>query len=80
MTTQFDIERILEKRIFSEWAGFWKGPNCGREIEGDGQGTPEFKAVRRKLREFLEVYEKKTWGTENEISEDKLKESILNSD
>lgn len=75
MKTQFDIDSFLEKGEIKNELDFERALITDRKLRVMVKENPELKSVRKKLRDLIEAYENKTWTTDTEISEDKLKES-----
>lgn len=75
MKTQFDVDRILKKGNIQNELDFERALIADRKLRVLAKENPKLKTVRKKLRDLIEAYEKKTWTADAEITETKLKES-----
>lgn len=75
MKTQFDIERMIELGELQNELDFERALIADRKLRVLLKDNPKLKTTRRKLRDLIEVYEKKNWSPTSKISEKKLQES-----
>lgn len=77
MKTQFDIEKFIDKGKIQNELDFERALIAERKIRMLSKENPKLKAVRKKLRDLIEEYEKLNWAANLKISKKKLRESDL---
>jgi len=75
MKTQFDISQLLEAGKIQNELDFERAMIADRKLRVLSKENPEFKSVRKKLRDLIEQYENQNWSTDSKISDQKLHES-----
>ena len=77
MKTQFDISQLLEAGKIQNELDFERAMIVDRKLRVLSKENPEFKSVRKKLRDLIEQYENQNWSADSKISDKKLHESDI---
>jgi len=77
MKTQFDISQLLEAGKIQNELDFERAMIADRKLRVLSKENPEFKSVRKKLRDLIEQYENQNWSADSKISDNKLLESDI---
>ncbi len=77
MNTQFDLSEFIKAGEIKNELDFERALIIDRKLRVLSKENPEYKSLRRKLRDLIELYENQNWNTESEISDKKLRESDI---
>lgn len=77
MNTQFDISEFIKVGKIKNELDFERALIADRKLRVLSKENSEYKALRRKLRDLIELYENQNWSAESKISEKKLRESDI---
>lgn len=75
MKTQFDIFQLIEAGKITNELDFERALIVDRKLRVLSKENPEFKALRKKLRDLIEQYENENWSAKSKISDKKIRES-----
>lgn len=77
MKTQFDIDELLELGKINNELDFERALVADRKLRLLSKDDPQYKSLRKKLRNLIEDYEIRNWSATSRISEKKLRESDI---
>ena len=77
MNTQFDISKLIKAGQIKNQLDFERALIADRKLRVLSKENPEYKSLRRKLRDLIELYENQNWNSESKISDKKLRESDI---
>lgn len=77
MKTQFDIEKLIKIGVIQNELDFERALIADRKLRVLSKQNPEFKLIRKNLRNLIEAYENKNWSSNSRISDKKLRESDI---
>lgn len=77
MKTQFDISKLIENGKILNELDFERALIADRKLLVLSKENTEFKAVRKKLRDLIELYENQHWSSDSKISDKKIRESDI---
>jgi hypothetical protein len=75
MDTQFDIEKILAQGKITSELELERAMIADRKLRSLASNEPEFKSLRKKLRDLIEEYESKNWSASSDVSKKQLESS-----
>lgn len=75
MNTQFDISKLIKAGKIKNELDLERALIADRKLRVLSKENPEYKSLRRKLRNLIELYEKQNWNAESKKSDKKLRES-----
>ena len=73
MNTQFDISELIKVGKIKNELDFERALIADRKLRVLSKENPEYKSLRRKLRDLIELYEYQNWNSESKISDKKLR-------
>ena len=77
MNTQFDISEFIKAGEIKNELDFERALIIDRKLRVLSKENPEYKSLRIKLRNLIELYENQNWNTDSKISDKKLRESDI---
>lgn len=77
MKTQFDINKIIKQGKIQNELGYDRALIADRKLRVLSKENPEFKTLRKNLRDLIEAYELGNWSHDSKISKQALHESDL---
>lgn len=77
MKTQLNINELLELGKIKNELDFERALVADRKLRVLSKDNPNYKSLRKKLRNLIEDYENRNWNSSSRISEKKLRESDL---
>ena len=77
MKTQLNINELLELGKIKNELDFERALVADRKLRVLSKDNPNYKSLRKKLRNLIEDYENRNWNSSSRISEKKLIESDL---
>ncbi len=77
MKTQFDISQLIKTGKIQNELDYERALITDRKLRVLSKENPEFKSIRKKLRDLIEQYEKLNWSTDSKIADKKLRESDI---
>ncbi|MDN3643596.1 transcriptional regulator [Lutimonas halocynthiae] len=77
MKTQFNINELLELGKIKNELDFERALVADRKLRVLSKDNPNYKSLRKKLRNLIEDYENRNWNSSSRISEKKLRESDI---
>lgn len=75
MKTQFDIEKIIISGSITNELDYERALIADRKLRLFAKKDVKYKLLRKKLRDLIELYEKKEWSSLEQIDESKIIES-----
>lgn len=75
MKTQFDIRTLIERGEIIDELEFERALIADRKLRVLVKDNPEFKDIRRMLRDLIEGYESENWSGASSVTSNKIKES-----
>ncbi len=75
MKTHFDIEKLVENGSLTNELDYERALVADRKLRLLSKEHTQFKSLRLKLRDIIEVYEKTEWNNVDNITDEKLIES-----
>lgn len=77
MNTQFDIEEILAQGKIKSELELERAMRADRKLRSLARTQPEFKPLRKKLRDLIVAYESEHWSASSDVSKKQLETSDL---
>lgn len=77
MQTDFDINKIIKQGKIQNELDFERALIAERKLRVLSKENPEYKPVRKILRNLIEVWEDKHWSADSEITDEKISKSDL---
>ena len=77
MQTDFDINKVIKQGKIQNELDFERALIADRKLRVLSKEYPEYKPVRKKLRDLIEAWEIKHWSAGSEIADEKISESEL---
>ena len=77
MKTQLNINELLDLGKINNELDFERALVADRKLRVLSKDNPNYKSLRKKLRNLIEDYENRNWNSSSRISEKKLRESDI---
>jgi len=77
METDFDINKVIKQGKIQNELDFERALIADRKLRVLSKENPDYKPVRKKLRDLIETWENKHWLADSEITEKIISESDL---
>ncbi len=77
MKTQFDIKKLLENGKINNELDLERALIADRKLRVLSKENSKYKALRKKVRNLIEVYENENWNSFSRVSEKKIKENDI---